>query len=144
MPEMSSFSCILYSCYTVDMKLPLLKRRTNQSGTFIHKRYWYFLLVGILALFALLYIFFSVSPATEFTISTIKIPVLYLFLVLIGITLFSLSTFFLASKKHGILISIFVLLYLWMRMNNLLHPLFTILLVGLFLTLELLFSAKKE
>jgi hypothetical protein len=48
------------------------------------------------------------------------------------------------SAKHGILASLFVLIYLWLRLNKLFHPMFTLLLVALLLTLELLFSAKKE
>jgi hypothetical protein len=69
------------------------------------------------------------------------IPVLF---IAAGIFTFSTVTYIFKSPKHGILASLFVLIYFWLRINKIFHPIFTLLLVALFLTLELLFSARKE
>lgn len=72
----------------------------------------------------------------------LKIPVLWLFLFLTAIFCFCLPFYIFKSKKHGILVSLFVITYLFFRLGGLTHPLFLIILIGLFLTLELLFTSK--
>jgi hypothetical protein len=50
----------------------------------------------------------------------------------------------LKSKKHGLFLGFFVVLYLIFRLNNLTHPLFLILLIALFLVVEFLFAQHNN
>lgn len=73
-----------------------------------------------------------------------QIPTLFLFFSLLTLFLFSTSTYLFKSKKHGILLVVFVITYLLFRLNHLTHPFFFILLLALFLTLELFVSNRKD
>ncbi|MCL6096633.1 MAG: hypothetical protein M1444_03065, partial [Patescibacteria group bacterium] len=57
--------------------------------------------------------------------------------------IFSLFAFILNNKRRGFLISCFVLGYLVLKLLNLGHPFFIILLLILLAMLELLFAKRK-
>jgi hypothetical protein len=102
-----------------------------------------FSLIGVLLSLGLLTILILfVAPNSSVSIGIITISTLWIFLLAVAIFCYSLPLFALKSKKHGILLSIFVITYFIFRLNGLSHPLFLIILIGLLLTLELLFTSK--
>jgi hypothetical protein len=64
-------------------------------------------------------------------------------LLLAFLFIFSLFSFLLNNKRRGFLISCFVLGYFILKLMNLTHPFFTILLLILLIMLELLFAKRK-
>lgn len=100
----------------------------------------------ILALFSLITMLLLVGffpPTHEFPLFTLQIPILYIFFITLFLCCFSATSYFFKSKVHGILLGLFLVSILVFRLNNLTHPFFFILLAGLFLTLELLFTYRK-
>jgi hypothetical protein len=69
-------------------------------------------------------------------------PVIILFVPVL-LFFFSLPTFLLKSRKHGILLSLFVLTFLSFRLVGLTHPIFLVILIGIFLSFELFFSNRQ-
>ncbi|GIW61345.1 MAG: hypothetical protein KatS3mg089_0197 [Patescibacteria group bacterium] len=108
------------------------------------RRTWKFLILSILSFIALLIIITTLSPYQNFSIKFASIPVVIIFYMLLALFIFSFFAFLLKSRKHGILLSIFTVIYFVFRANNLTHPFFFLLLLALFLTLELLFTSKRE
>lgn len=108
------------------------------------KRTWKFLIISILSFLTLIALITSFSPYQSLSLKFASISIVNIFYIVLALFLFSLSTFILKSKKHGILISIFVVTYFIFRASNLTHPFFFLLLMALFLTLELLFTSKRE
>ncbi|HEX8932326.1 MAG TPA: hypothetical protein VF810_04175 [Patescibacteria group bacterium] len=109
-----------------------------------HKRKnFIFLLLGILSLAAFFCLVNFFSPDFAITLYSFQLSIFYIFFALLFILLFALGSYFLQSKKQGILIATFFSAFLLFRLNNLTHPFFVILLTALFLTLELLFTYKK-
>lgn len=103
------------------------------------------LIFGILSLGAFLWTLYFYTPSSTLTIPYIPftLPIIPLFFILLLAALFFLTSYIFKSSKHGILVSLFVGIYLIFRLNNLTHPFFFILLFALFLTLELLVSYRK-
>jgi hypothetical protein len=108
------------------------------------KRSWLYLLTAAISLIATLLIIFFLSPSEKIQLGFLSVSPLVLFLAPLLLFFFSLPTFFLKSPKHGILLSLFVLLYMIFRVNNLTHPIFLFILLGIFLTLELFFSNRQS
>jgi hypothetical protein len=108
------------------------------------KRPMRLLLLSVLSLILILFVVFMLPPSFVIDLSGIKLSVVPFLFLFTGIFVFSVVTYIFGNAKHGILASLFVLIYFWLRLNKLFHPMFTLLLVALFLTLELLFSARKE
>ena len=102
------------------------------------------LLLSVLSLITLLFIIFMLPPTYSIAFSRIHVSIILLLFIVAGLCIFAVVTYTFGSAKHGILASLFVLLYFWLRLNKIFHPMFALLLVALFLTLELLFSAKRE
>lgn len=107
------------------------------------KRQFFFLVLTILSLIATLLVIFFLSPNHNLALGPLTLSPLIIFFIPLGIFFFSLPTFVLKSPKHGILLSLFVISYLIFRLTGLTHPIFLVLLIGLFLTLELLFSNRQ-
>jgi hypothetical protein len=121
-----------------------------QTNSIPHKMYFNkrshplkFLVLGILALFALAALIYFVSPSQLIPVSSFQISILPLFFLLTFVFFFSGATFALGSKIHGILLGFLVITYLIFRLNDLTHPFFALLLLALFLVLELLFTYRK-
>ena len=102
------------------------------------------LLLSVVTLIVMLFVVFMLPPTFAIDLGGMKVSVTPFLFFFTGIFVFSVVTSIFGNAKHGILASLFVLIYFWLRLNKLFHPMFTLLLVALFLTLELLFSAKKE
>lgn len=126
------------------MNIPFLKKRNTAEVKVGKKRPMRLLLVSVLSCIALLFILYMLPPSLSIPIGSFTLSIIPLTFLIIGIFVFCVVTYMFGSAKHGILASLFVLIYLWLRLNKLFHPMFTLLLVALLLTLELLFSAKKE
>jgi len=104
------------------------------------KRSLFALAGALLSLGLMTTLIFFVSPNSSVGLGIITVPALWIFLLIVAIFCYSLPLFALRSKKHGILLSIFVITYLIFRISGLTHPLFLVILIGLLLTLELLFT----
>lgn len=113
------------------------------------------LIIGIISFVGLTCLIYFVSPINPLTISPItnnlppslekyvQISPLIIFFLLLTSFFFSIGSYIFKSKAHGILISGVILAYLLMRLNNLTHPFFLILLLALFFVLELMVSSRK-
>ena len=101
------------------------------------------IVISILTVAALTYLILKFSPSARFLILNYQFPVIALFLALLFIFLFSLSAFILTSTRRGVLIGLFAVIYLILRLNNLTHPFFLIMLLILFACVELLFAKRK-
>lgn len=108
------------------------------------KRPLKFLLTAIVLLFALIYLIITISPSQPLILLSLQIPSVIPFLLLITLLVFSIARYILNNKIHGFLIAIFTLSYLLLRINHLTHPFFLIILIGLFITLDLLFSRQRQ
>ncbi|HZE87347.1 MAG TPA: hypothetical protein VE090_04020 [Methylomirabilota bacterium] len=102
-----------------------------------------FLISALLSLVALIFLIISFPPTLQVSLLHISFSLLVIFFLLLGIFLFTTGTYLFKSKKHGILFACFIVSYLVLRLNNLTHPFFFILLCALFLTLELLFNYRR-
>lgn len=125
------------------MRRSLLKKQTLPTFSF-SRRPLKFLFLGLVALSGLVLLVIMFPPTVSLTVGPLQLSITLLFFALVGSTVFGLTTFVTNRKKHGLLLSLFIMSYLWLRLNSLFHPLFLILLIALFLTLELLFTAKEE
>ncbi|CAN5139461.1 hypothetical protein BH09PAT1_BH09PAT1_3040 [soil metagenome] len=108
-----------------------------------NKRQFIYLIFTIISALCTCLVLLFVSPVKPFSLGFITISPLILFFIPVLLFFFSLPSFILKSRKHGLLLSLFVLSYLIFRLTGLTHPIFLVLLLGLFLTLELLFSNKQ-
>jgi hypothetical protein len=104
-----------------------------------------FLALSILSVTALALLINSFPPDFKIQIFTSHLSPLtsHLLFPLLFLFLFSTTTFITKNIKHGMLLGLFVICYLGLRLVNLTHPFFFLLLAGLFLMLELLFSYKR-
>ena len=108
------------------------------------KKPLHYLFVSILSFLLLVTLILTTPPDTQLSFLGIEFSILTLFFLLVILFFFSLPTFLFSSKKHGILLSGFVTLYLMFRLMDLTHPFFLIVLLALFLTLELLFTSRRN
>jgi hypothetical protein len=99
-----------------------------------------FLVLSVVSLLCLVVLFVFVPPSSSISFFSLTLHVSVLLLFVLFVLVFSLTTFFLRNKKHGILFGSFVDLYLVFRIFGFVHPLFLFLLIALFLSLELLLS----
>src|SRR3989304_6596763 len=106
-------------------------------------RKFYFLVLSIISLVSLLYLVFVFPPTYQFQISNFKFQILYPFFFLLFSFLYFLFSFLFASKRRGLFVGAFAVTYFVLRLNNLTHPLFLILPLILFVSLELFFINRK-
>lgn len=115
---------------------------------FLRKKNILLLITSILLLICLTFLIFTFPPTYQFPISIANlhenVSILYLFFILLCSFLFCFITFLFKSIVHGILIAIFITLYLIFRLNGLTDPFFLILLAAICLTLELAFAQSKR
>jgi len=111
--------------------------RTLKKRPFIYT----LLTLFFLTLFSLF--IYYIPPAYQFQISNFKFQIIYVFFALLFCLLTSAGALVFRSFKHGILIALFVCLFLIFRLNDLTHPFFVFMLAALFVTLELFFSYRK-
>lgn len=96
-----------------------------------------FIIFGILIFFII-----NFGPDKNMKILNLDIPTIPLFFILFFAGAYEFFKFLL-NQQRGLLIAFFLTLYLILRLNNLTHPIFAILIVALFITFELLFKRRK-
>jgi hypothetical protein len=111
------------------MKLPFLNRRITP-------------LVPITLLFLLLLIttILIIPPTMQISVLFFSFSVLYLVFPLVFLLFFGIGTLIFKSRFHGLLLATTVLCFLLLRLNGLKHPLFTVLLIAIFIVLEFFFA----
>lgn len=118
----------------------IVKNITLMRG---HKKRLLFLLLSIASGLLLGGLIYFYPPDASFPFIFFQLSYLTLFFLLLAIWLFATGTFIFKSKLHGILLSLFVIIYLIFRLTDLTHPFFLIMLAALFLSLELFVSYRK-
>src|SRR3989344_3844363 len=96
------------------------------------------LIGGLLSLVIFIYLIVFFSPNSQFSLaprSLGEVGIFPLFFILIFAFLFSLFSFLLNNFRRGIFVGLFALIYLLLRLLNLTHPFFLIMLLILFTTL---------
>ncbi len=101
----------------------------------------FFIFILLSTATALIYFF---PPDYQITLYQLTIPILYPFFLVVFLTIYFLINNLFRSKKHGLLLASFTIVYLLFRLNNLTHPIFLALLIGLFLIAEILFTRPKN
>lgn len=111
-----------------------------------HKRNLSLKLLPFIVLFLITtcFLIFYFPPTYQIQVLQYNLPIIYPFLISVFCFFFFLGAFTLKSKKHGLFLGFFVVLYLIFRLNNLTHPLFLILLIALFLVVEFLFAQHNN
>lgn len=117
------------------------------------KRPIWLLVLSSLLLASLVYLVLNFPPTHKFTIYNLsfdpwlrtkgQFTILPLFFILLFSTLYSLFTALLSNKRRGLLIALFFSIYLILRLINLTHPFFLILLIALFGGIEIFFVKRK-
>jgi len=92
---------------------------------------------------SIIYFILNFSPSSQLSISHLQFAILPIVLALSFLFIFSFFTFILNNKRRGLLIAVFVLGYFILKLMNLAHPFFIILLLILLTMLELLFAKRK-
>jgi len=100
-------------------------------------------ILSIISLACLTYLIFAFPPNTLIIFYNFKITALPIAFLLSFIFLWTLLWFVFANKIQGLLLSIFPLIYLILRLNNLTQTFFLVLLFILFAGLELFFFRHK-
>lgn len=123
----------------------MLNHRNNpQSNTIKRgKRTTLFLLLTLVSLVALIGLVYLFPPDFKLVIGNWSLVILYVFLPLLFLCIFSLVAYVFKSKMHAGLIASFTIIYLIFRLNNLTHPFFLMMLLLLLLSLEFLVSHKR-
>jgi len=100
------------------------------------KKTWPLLFLSLLALLSLGYILFVFPPGAFFDALGLHISYIPIFFTLLFLSLYGLIAFFFTSGLQGLLISGVVVCFLLFRLLNLTNPLFIILLLVLFISIE--------
>jgi len=98
---------------------------------------------GLLSLVIFIYLIVFFSPNFQFSIFNFQLPILPVFLLFSSFLLFFFSSFLLNNTRRGIFIGLFGSVYLLLRLLDLTHIFFLIMLLILFTTLEMFFSYKR-
>lgn len=110
------------------------------------KRPFLFLVISLLSLIGLSYLAFSFPPNWKFAIGSpvgeLKLEILLIFFTLLFLSVSSLASYLLNNVRRGVLVSVFTTTYFLFRLFHLTHPLFLVLLLGLFITIELFFNQR--
>ena len=125
-------------------KLVRSRRKVPKLKPIARKRHNYlYLLLAILFGIILGYLFYNFPPTHKFYVSKLQIPFLPLFLISLTGFIFSSLTFIFIQKTQGIIVSVFIILYLILRLIGLTHWIFAVLFIALFITTELFILKKK-
>src|SRR3989344_6221949 len=100
------------------------------------------LIGGLLSLVIFIYLIVFFSPNSQFSTFNFQLSILPVFLLISFLLFFSASSYLLNNIRRGIFVGLFALIYLLLRLLNLTHPFFLIMLLILFITLEMFFSYK--
>lgn len=109
------------------------------------KRSLWLLLISLLTFVTLLYIIFSYPPGALINISEAKINIAsnVAFFGLLFIFCTSFFGILFHSTRRGVIIGIFVVIYLLLRLFGLRNIFFLVLLIAIFATIELSFNQRQ-
>lgn len=118
-----------FLCYT-----KIMRRR---------RKFFPFLIFGILFFFSLVFLIFFYSPNSYLTIGTLTVSTTILFFLLLFLFCSLISFYIFLNIRRGIFIGMCVVGYFLLRMLDLSHPVYVLLLIILFVVLELLFRKRS-
>ncbi len=101
-----------------------------------------YLLITIISLFSTGWMIVFFPPSHQMRILNFNFSIFYPFFFSIFLSLYFFLNFLTSNKRLSFFATLFVIVYLLFRLNGLTEPLFIILLIALFLTLEFLFSGR--
>lgn len=119
-----------------------LSHKTSRSHKKLTNRILFFMLF-ILCFVLLSLIIIYIPPTSTLIIAGVPLSPLPFFLMLTFGLFLAISALLFNTVIHGILIGLFLVCYLLLRVNDLAHPFFLILLSAIFLTIELMISSRK-
>src|SRR3989344_9373806 len=105
------------------------------------KNVW-LLTLSILSLSSFIYFINSFSPSSNLPIANYQIPIIPAFFLVFFIFLFFLSSYLLDNFRRAITIGVLICLYFTLRLFDLNNPLYIILLVALFISIELFLKKR--
>jgi hypothetical protein len=113
---------------------------------FINRRITPLLPITIFLFLLLTAILFFLPPGAQVPFAFISLSMLTLVFPLVFLLFFGIGTLLFRSRFNGLLLGLFVVSALLLRLNDLKHPLFLILLAAFFITLEFFFAqtGKKQ
>ena len=115
------------------MRLPFLNRRISPLFP-----------ISLVTIVLLIVFVISVPPTWSLTIPFLSIPAIFFLLFLAFLLCFALGTLAFTSRFHGFLLASCVVGLLILRMNGFKHPMYVVLIVALFITLEFFFSSSNK
>lgn len=107
------------------------------------RNFWTLLLLSLLSLTGLAYMFLNFPPGTSLVIGNVQIPYLIIFFILLFLCLYGIAAFLFKSAAQGAIIGGLIISYLLLRLFNITHPFFTILLLVFFASIEGILWKKK-
>jgi hypothetical protein len=120
------------------------RRKPPKVKPIARKRHNYiYLFLAILLGIGIGYIFINFPPSYKIPIQNFGLPILPFFLLAIAAFIYSTLTFIFIQKTQGILASVFITVYLILRIIGLTHWIFLALLLALFIAIELFLYKKK-
>jgi hypothetical protein len=115
------------------MRLPFLNRRISPLFP-----------ISFITLLLLLLLLIFVPPSAQVTLPFVALTAVVFFLLLVFLLCFAIGTLAFTSRFHGFLLASCVLAALLLRLSGLKHPLFIVLVIALFITLEFFFSQSTS
>jgi hypothetical protein len=100
------------------------------------KKTWPLLFLSFACLTALIYVLLVFPPGTSLTIFSFSISYIPIFFVLLFVSIYGITAFFLTSALQGVLVGGLVVGFLLFHFFNLTHPFFAVILVVLFACIE--------
>lgn len=110
---------------------------------FLNKRITPLIPLTLLLTILLILIIVFVSPHSLINLVLVEFSVLYPVFFLVFLVFFGIGTLLFKSRFHGMLLSLFVIFFLLLRVNDLKQPIFTVILIALFITTEFFFSQSS-
>lgn len=120
------FPCV---CYTKDMRFPFINRRLSPLFP-----------IGFITFLSLIAIILFIPPSFRFVTPLFSFSILSVAFPLVFVLFFAIGTLLFKTRMHGFLLSSFVTSYLLLRLNDLNHPIFFVLLAAFFIALEFFFA----
>jgi hypothetical protein len=125
-------------------KLRRSRRKPEKLKPIARKRFnFFYLLLAVLFAISTIYLILNFPPNYKIPVYKFSLPILPIFMASLAAFIFCTFTFVFKRKAQGIIVSIFVILYLILRLIGLTHWIFFILILALFTTTELFILKKK-
>jgi len=100
-------------------------------------------LISLVFLGTTTYIIVNYPPTLSLPVLNYKVPILYVFFVSFFLFITYFFAYILRDLRRGLFTALFVTAFLLLNFYRLGQPIFVILLIAIFITLELLFTRRK-